>query len=218
MNFFDLPIFFGFSEEECQAITRLSCFWKKDFTKDAVIFHKGDRTGEAGVVLSGSVNIESTDLWGNKSILSNIRSGHIFAETYALCREPMMVDVVAAENSEVLFINLCFLLGENNRKESWYAKLISNLLGMTAQKNIVLSNRIFFTSAKTIRSRLLSYFTSMSVKSGTTTFQIPFNRQQLADYLNLDRSALSKELCKMRDDGLIEFYKNSFKLKNTEMI
>ena len=76
------------------------------------------------------------------------------------------------------------------------------------QKNLLLSNRIFCTSPKTIRSRLLTYFSRLSVKYGSSTIQIPFNRQQLADYLNLDRSALSKELGKMQQDGLIEYHKN----------
>ncbi len=91
---------------------------------------------------------------------------------------------------------------------------MSNLLELTAQKNITLSQRIFCTSAKTIRARLLTYLSAVSVQSGSTTFEIPFDRQQLAEYLNLDRSALSKELGRMRDDGLIDFHKNSFKLKN----
>ena len=94
----------------------------------------------------------------------------------------------------------------------WYGRIMSNMLRISVQKNLELSNRIFFTTPKTIRGRLLAYLSAMSVKCGSTTFQVPFDRQQMADYLNLDRSALSKELGKMRDEGLIEFYRNSFRL------
>ena len=163
-------------------------------------------------MLKGRVNIENIDIWGNKSILSCVSEGEIFAETYAICGEPMMVDAVAAEKSEIQFLNLKALIDEKNSDKGWYVKLISNMLKISVRKNLALSGRIFCTSSKTIRGRLLTYLSNISVKSGSKTFQIPFDRQQLADYLNLDRSALSKELGKMRDEGLIEFHKNVFKL------
>ena len=104
-------------------------------------------------------------------------------------------------------------LEESMVNRSWQKKLLKNILHVSMQKNLALSSRIFFTAPKTIRGRLLTYLSAQSMKAGSSTFDIPFNRQQLADYLNLDRSALSKELGKMRDEGLLEFYKNTFKLK-----
>ena len=181
----------------------------RKYEKSGVIFRTGDIIHETGIVQSGSVNIENTDLWGNRSILSNVGRGQVFGETYAMCGEPMMVDAVAAENSEILFLRLDILMDEN---QPWYGRIMSNMLRVSVQKNLELSSRIFFTTPKTIRGRLLAYLSAMSVKCGSTTFQVPFDRQQMADYLNLDRSALSKELGKMRDEGLIEFYKNTFRL------
>lgn len=104
-------------------------------------------------------------------------------------------------------------LKESMVNRSWQKKLLKNILHVSMQKNLSLSSRIFCTAPKTIRGRLLTYLSAQSMKAGSSTFDIPFNRQQLADYLNLDRSALSKELGKMRDEGLLEFYKNTFKLK-----
>lgn len=181
----------------------------RKYEKSGVIFRTGDIIHEIGIVQAGSVNIENTDLWGNRSILSNVGRGQVFGETYAMCGEPMMVDAVAAENSEILFLRLDILIDEN---QPWYGRIMSNMLRVSVQKNLELSSRIFFTTPKTIRGRLLAYLSAMSVKCGSTTFQVPFDRQQMADYLNLDRSALSKELGKMRDEGLIEFYKNTFRL------
>ena len=176
----------------------------------------GDQIRELGVLLSGCIHIENHDLWGNKSILSQIDPGEIFAETYALCQEPMMVDVTAVESCEVLFLDVRLLQNPSYQSASWHGRLLSNLLQVSMQKNLLLSNRIFCTSPKTIRSRLLTYFSRLSVKCCSSIIQIPFNRQQFADYLNLDRSALSKELGKMQQDGLIEYHKNTVILKHDE--
>ena len=104
------------------------------------------------------------------------------------------------------------MFNEEYKDKTWKEKLLNNLLTITANKNLMLSNRIFFTSFKKIRDRLLAYFSYMSFKTNSKTFNIPFNRQGLADYLNVERSALSKEMGKMKDEGIIEFYKNSIKL------
>ena len=201
-------LFQGFTDEDWTQLEQLSGIHITSYEKNERIFHMGDQIRELGVLLSGCIHIESHDLWGNKSILSKIDPGEIFAETYALCQEPMMVDVTAVDPCEVLFLNVPLLQNPSYRNTSWQTRLLSNLLQVSMQKNLLLSNRIFCTSPKTIRSRLLTYFSRLSVKCGSSTIQIPFNRQQLADYLNLDRSALSKELGKMQQDGLIEYHKN----------
>ena len=162
------------------------------------------------VVLRGTVHIENLDLWGSKSILSSISAGQAFAETYALCGDVMMVDAVAAEECEVLFVNISAFSG--GAPGTVHEKLLRNLLTVSMRKNLSLSQRIFCTTPKTVRGRLLTYFSAQAARSGSLQFEIPFNRQQLADYLNLDRSALSKELCKMRDEGLLTFEKNRFAL------
>ena len=207
-----IPILKDIDDTEKEEMLELSCLKNVQYSKNEVIFHTGDTVNEIGIVLKGRVNIENIDIWGNKSILSCVSEGEIFAETYAICGEPMMVDAVAAEKSEIQFLNLKALIDEKNSDKGWYVKLISNMLKISVRKNLALSGRIFCTSSKTRRGRLLTYLSNISVKSGSKTFQIPFDRQQLADYLNLDRSALSKELGKMRDEGLIEFHKNVFKL------
>ena len=209
-------LFQGFTDEDWTQLEQLSGIHITSYEKNERIFHMGDRIHEIGVLLSGCIHIENHDLWGTKSILSQIDPGEIFAETYALCQEPMMVDVTAVENCQVLFLNVQLLQNPSYQSASWHGRLLSNLLQVSMQKNLLLSNRIFCTSPKTIRSRLLTYFSRLSVKYGSSTIQIPFNRQQLADYLNLDRSALSKELGKMQQDGLIEYHKNTVVLKHDE--
>lgn len=213
-NVKDTVIFQGMSEEEISdALNGLDAF-TKSYTKGTTIMHSGFSTKCMGLVLEGSVTIESNDLWGNKTILSHVEKRQFFAETYGfLADELMLVDVVANEDCRILFLAIGNLRSSLSLQEPWVAKIISNLLNISTHKNLLLSGRSFHTSPKTIRGRLISYLSSLSVKTGFTEFDIPFNRQQLADYLNVERTALSKELRKMKDDGLIAFHKNHFVLK-----
>ena len=202
----------GLSETDLDALARAGWLRTKQFAKHEVIFRAGSRVQEIGIVLRGVVHIENLDLWGTKSILSSVSSGQAFAETYAFCGEVLMVDAVAAENCEVLFLHTS-ALADSRVDAPVRDALLHNLLAVSMRKNLSLSQRIFCTTPKTVRGRLLTYFSAQAARAGSAEFEVPFNRQQMADYLNLDRSALSKELCRMRDEGLLEFEKNHFLLK-----
>ena len=209
-------LFRGMSEKEISdALEGLRAVTKK-YKKGATILHAGSVTKRMGLVLEGSVTIENNDVWGNRTIFSHVGKNQFFAETYGLlANEPMLVDVVANEDCHILFLSIGSLGRGFPDQESWIAKVMSNLLIISTQKNLTLSGRIFHTAPKTIRGRVMSYLNSVSIQKGMTEFDIPFDRQQMADYLNLDRTALSKELRKMKDDGLISFHKNHFHLKET---
>ena len=206
------PLFQGLSAEEWAALEQSGCLRTKSYPRHAVIFHAGEQVHALGVVLRGTVHIENLDLWGSKSILSSISAGQAFAETYAFCGEALMVDAVAAEHCEILFLHTAAFT-DARIEPALQDKLLRRLLAVSMRKNLSLSQRIFCTTPKTVRGRLLTYFSAQAARCGRMEFEVPFNRQQMADYLNLDRSALSKELCKMRDEGLLEFDKNRFVLK-----
>lgn len=183
------------------------CYKKKD-----VIFNNGDTVTDIGLVLSGSIQIEHTDFFGNKSILAIVEKGGVFAEAYACTQsEPLMIDVTANNDCDILFINVSKLFEACPKCDSNH-RLIQNLVLIGAQKNLQLSKHSIHTTPKTIRGRLMSYFSEQITAQGNNKITIPFDRQQLADYLNLDRSALSKELIKMKKDGLIEYHKNVFEI------
>lgn len=205
-------IFQNLTTEEMQELKQIGAIRQKRFDKQEMIFRTGEQVHEIGIVQGGSVIIENNDLWGNRSILNIVSPGQVFAESYAHSHLPIMVDVIAAETTEILFLDVRVLRENQYSSCTWYVKLMQNLLQIATQKNRILSSRIFCTSAKTIRGRLSTYFSEQMVENNSRTFDIPFNRQQLADYLNLDRSALSKELCRMRDEGLIRFRKNHFEI------
>ncbi|MGN0478382.1 MAG: Crp/Fnr family transcriptional regulator [Hominenteromicrobium sp.] len=207
------PLFRDIRPDEAERLLHCLNAFQRRYEKNGVILRMGSTAPAIGIVLSGSATVESCDVWGNRSVLDRVGPGAVFAETYAcLPGEPMMVSVVAAEPTEILFLRAAKLLSPCASACGCHAQLIRNLLAVSAQKNLTLSRRIFHTSAKTIRERVLSYLSFQAIREKSDSFSIPFNRQQLADYLGVDRSALSKELSKMRADGLIDFHKNRFVL------
>lgn len=207
-------LFRGATETEVTAMLNCLGSYTKKYTKGELIYRAGETVEHMGMVLSGSVHIAHNDVWGNKSILSHVDVGQIFAETYAcIPGEPLMVTVIAADKTEVLFLNAARLLQTCPNSCVYHNRLINNLLQISAQKNLTLSRRMLHTSSKSIRGRLLSYFSQESLRHGDFQFTIPFNRQQLADYLGVDRSALSNELSKMRRDGILIYEKNTFTLR-----
>lgn len=205
------PLFLGIDEKELSEALALFSASEKSLKKGQQIFRAGTVTEVIGFVLEGRIQIESTDYWGNKTIIDNLGSGKVFGETYALTGKPLMVDVVAVEDSKIMMIKPRNIFLHSNNKIN--SVLIKNILQISMNKNLHLSQRIFHTNAKTIRGRLLAYLSScLPAKSPHAEFDIPYNRQQLADYLQVDRSALSAELSKMKADGLIDYWKNHFRL------
>ncbi len=210
-------LFQGASPEEIGAMLDCLKAETRRYQRGDTIYHAGDEVGAIGLVLSGSVSIENDDVWGNKSILDRAGPGQVFAETYAcLPGEPLMVSVVAAEPAEILFLDVGRALSADPHACGYQSRLIRNLLTISARKNLRLSRRIFHTSSKSIRGRLLSYLSFQAARHGSNEFDISFNRQQLADYLSVDRSALSNELSKMRRDGLLRVDRGHFTLIGIE--
>lgn len=202
-----------------QVAEMMKCFYarQKHFHKGEMVLYMGDLVKDLGLVLSGGVTIERDDLLGNRSIFGHAGPGQIFAETYACVPgEPLMVNVVADEETDILFLDISRVLTTCQSTCSHHSQLIKNLLLASARKNLGLSERIMHTSPKSIRGRLISYFSAQAAKQASPSFSIPFNRQQLADYLGVDRSALSAELGKMKKEGLLDFWKNQFVLKTEE--
>jgi len=203
--------FRGLNEEEARQAAQLLQAQTRAYRKGARVLRAGDATDRMGLVLSGSVTIESNDFWGNRTILSSVGAGGFFAETYALLQgEALSVDVTANEPSRILFLTIGGPAQPQILAAPWGAKLAVNLLTISAHKNLALSRRSFHTAPKTIRGRVMAYLNSVALQAHATSFEIPFDRQQLADYLNVERTALSKELGKMRREGLIACERSRF--------
>lgn len=239
MKISDLFLCAGLSETALAELRDAGRLVTRRYRRGEVILHAGDDTRSVGAVLSGAVLIESVGVTGDRAILGRVESGHVFAESYALAGVPLMVDAVCAEEGEVAFFDITPLVsgditdttgGMPRRPESRKVGdtvvargtggtltdadrvIAARLLTLAARKNLALSERIFCTSPKHIRERVSVYLAGQSARAGSRRFRIPYDRQQMADYLGVERTALSKELSKMRADGLIAFRKNEFTL------
>ena len=205
------PLFRGLRNEDLPAV--LQCLQAKErkYKKGEIILCEGQPTKKIGVILEGRAMVSLNDVWGNHSVLESVGPGEAFAEVYAcIPGEPLMVTVSAAENSTVLFLQAGRVLAAYEGGCAFQARLIRNWLTLCAQKNLQLARRSLHTGSKSIRGRLLSYFSECAKRAGSDSFTVPYNRQQLADYLGVNRSALCSELSKMRQEGLVDWNKNRF--------
>ena len=207
-------LFSGISEEEL--ITVLNCLDTKteNFPKNAFLLHSGDAASYVGFVLSGAVLVIQEDIWGNRNILSRVGAGQTFAAAYACAgREFLDVGVIAEAPVTALFLNIKRVLGLCPSGCGYHSRIIENLLGETAEKNLRLNEKLTHMGQRSTRAKLMSYLSAETQHVGGYEFDIPFSRQQLADYLGVERSGLSLELGKMKRDGLIDFNKSHFVIK-----
>lgn len=210
-----IPIFQGIEEPEISSLLQCLQATERTYQKGETILSEGSVTENMGIVLSGMALISCGDIWGNTSVLGHVTPGSVFAEVYAcIPGEPLLITVSAAEDTTVLFMNVGRILSTCTNACPFHTRLARNLLTVCAHKSLQLSQRILHTSSKSIRGRLMSYFSQCAKQAGNSTFQIPYNRQQLADYLGVDRSAMCHELSKMQKEGLISYEKNRFSLNN----
>ncbi|MCI5516689.1 MAG: Crp/Fnr family transcriptional regulator [Roseburia sp.] len=210
----DASIFRNLSDDEI--VGMLPCLNAKEqhFKKNEVIYRPGDQVRKIGLVISGAVRIEKIDYWGNRKIISVIELGQIFGEAYAGMKTiPMEMEVLAAVPSVILFMEVGKILTTCGNSCEFHSKMIRNMVYVLAERNYKLTQKMDHLTQKTTREKLLSYFSEQALESGRSDFDIPLDRQQLADYLSVDRSAMSTELGKMKKDGLIEYRKNHFTLK-----
>ncbi len=207
------PFFSGISGEELAAM--LSCLKaeKKDFPKEAFVLRNGDTADAIGLVLEGTVLIVQEDIWGNRNILSKAGPGQTFAVAYACAPGSRLnASVIAETPVTVMFLNVNRILNVCPSACSHHSRIIRNLLGELAEKNLRFSEKLTHVGQRSTRSKIMSYLSAEAQRLGAYEFDIPFSRQQFADYLGVERSGLSLELGKMKKDGLLEYHKNHFAL------
>lgn len=207
------PLFRGISKEEIAVMLDCLAAKSREYAKNEFVLRFGESADAIGVVLAGSVHIIKEDFWGNRNIIAKIGPGQIFAESYACIPGAALgVSVAAAEPCAVMFMNVRRVLATCGSACEFHSRLVRNLLSVLAEKNLLFNEKLTHMTQRTTRQKLLSYLSAESLRLGSPEFAIPFNRQQLADYLSVDRSAMSNELSKMRDEGLLDFNKNHFRL------
>ncbi len=207
------PLFHNIDEPHIQRLFQCVIPRKKTYAKGEILFHRGEVLEELGLVLSGGVHIVKEDYWGNQGILAKLGPNELFGETYAfLPEEPLGVSVIAASDTSVIFLNIKEMTTTCSHQCPFHTQLIENLLSIFAKKNLMLVNKMEHITQRSTREKLLSYLSAQSLKTQSSSFTIPFNRQELADYLSVERSAMSSALGKLRDEKILSFHKNQFKL------
>ena len=206
-------LFAGIAEE--QLLTMLSCLGAtvRAYEKNQVVLAEGEGADRIGVVLSGAVQLVRVDYYGNRSILTELQPGGMFGESFACADvQNMPVDVVATEKSEVLFINAKRILHMCSSACGFHNRLIYNLMKLVATKNLIFHQKLEIISKRSTREKLMAYLMIQAKQQNSNSFTVLFDRQELADYLEVDRSGLSAEIGKLRKEGILECRKNHFTL------
>lgn len=206
------PFFEGISKEDVADVLSGMDAQLKIYPKNSFVWRVGEQVQSAGFVVDGFVHILREDYWGRQNILAQLDKGNLFGEVFAcLPYLPMTVSVAAPNGASVIFLDFTSLLTGKTRSEA-ENRILHNLLLLMAQRNFSLTQKMEYLTKRTTREKLLAYLSEQARLQQSSKITVPFNRQQLADFLAVDRSAMSNELSKMQADGLIEYRKNDFKL------
>lgn len=211
-NLTKIALMQGLNEQEISLI--LNCLQAKikKYEKGETIFQEGEKIEEIGIIFSGTVTVQRNDYWGNRFIVALLGEMDVFGETFACLNQASDVQVIAEDASEILFLQVNRVLTTCSSSCQFHNRLIRNLLEICARKNYQMNVKVDILSQKTTREKLLTFLSRQAIYLGKQQFEIPFNRQQLADYLSVDRSAMTVELGKLKKEGIIGFQKNVFTL------
>lgn len=206
-------LFSGVSKEDIESM--LGCLNAKlyDYKKGDYVFRQGEHLSNITILVKGSLHIQKDDYWGNRAIVNRVAIGEMFGEAYIAPESGHLLnDVVAVEDSSVIFFDVKRIIMVCSSACRFHTMVVQNLFFSISEKNRKLVQKLGYISNRSTREKLMAYLSEESKKLNSSSFTIPFNRQQLADFLSVDRSAMSNELCKMRNEGLIRFEKNYFEL------
>ena len=212
-NYMEIPLFQGLDREEINEVLQKFHGLIKHFPKSDYIYLAGDCVENLCVVLEGTVQMIKEDIWGEKSIIANLGAGSVFAENFlGQLGDRSTVSYFVASDSEVLMLPLGRTLFDSDTSSKASQRLMCNIVSILADNNTRLIEKTEILCKKTLRSKILAYLEQEARNHGCRSFTIPFNRTDLANYLDADRSALTRELARMKEEGLIDFTKNNFEL------
>lgn len=210
------PLFAGVEPEALQAMLQCLQYRVQDYPKGAYILRGGEEVEALGLLISGSILLVQEDYWGNRNILAEVSVGQVFAESFACSPGAVLnMDVVAETPCRILFLEPRRILSLCPSSCAHHSRVIRNLLADSASKNLRLTEKLRHLGQRSTREKLLSYLSAEARRHKSPDFEISFSRQQLADYLSVERSGLSAELSKMQKEGILHFEKNHFVLHKT---
>lgn len=207
------PLFLGIRPEDMEGMLGCIGYYVREYKRGEIIAFEAETINHVGVVLKGSVDMIKEDVWGNRTMLLRSYVEDVFGETFACGEDSLsVVTFVAAEDTKVMFLSFCRVMHTCTHACVFHQTLIENMVRIIARKNRELMRKIEVVSKKTLREKILAYLSIQSQTQGTSRFAIPLGRGEWAEYLCADRSALTRELVKMKDEGLIDYQRNSFEI------
>lgn len=210
-------LFDGIAEEQLLAMLGCLKVSVRSYEKNQTVIEEGDAANGIGIVLSGAVQIVRVDYYGNRSILTEVGPSQLFGESFACAEvQAMPVSVVAAEACEVMFVDARRILHLCSNACEFHNRMIFNLMKVVATKNLMFHQKLEIISQRTTREKLMTYLLQQAKQANSNRFTVPFDRQELADFLEVDRSGLSAEIGKLRKEGILESRKSEFVLLGRE--
>ena len=207
------PLFAGIKNEDMGAMLHCIGYHISSFSRGEIIAFEGDHLKHIGIVLSGRVDMVKEDLWGNKTMLLRMGRNEIFGETFACGDDSLStVTFLVSEDATVMFMPFSRVMHSCTMACGFHHRLIENMVRLIAGKSRELMQKVDVVSKRTIREKLLAYLSIQAQQQRQRYFEIPLGRVELAEYLCVDRSALTRELAKMKEDGLIDYDRNHFRI------
>ncbi len=206
-------LFEGIEDDEMETMLKCLGAFTRRYAKDEFLFRRGDRTECLGVVLTGNVRVVREDWWGNRTVLGDVGAGMPLCTEYACTSDPLDISIVANEPTEVMFLDVGRAANVCNSSCEFHNRLVKNLMRNLAGTSMVMNRRLDQLAKRSTREKICAFLSDQARAAGSSDFMIGMNRQEMADYLGVDRSAMSTELGKMQREGIIEFQKNHFVLK-----
>ena len=209
-------LFAGLTQDEIAAILPCLSARQTGFRRGQFLLRAGDEVRFAGVVLAGEVELLQEDFWGNRNLLAAAGPGELFAEAFACVQARAPVSVLCKTDGRVLYLDTHAVFSPCEKGCTQHRTLSQNLIRVLAEKNMQLNEKAGYLSQRSTREKLLAYLSAQAHRTGSASFRIPFDRQQLADFLSVNRSAMSAELSKMQREGLLRAERSDFTLFQPE--
>ena len=207
------PLFYGINDNELYTLLKCCAAEQVPYEDGEYIFRMGESVNKVLILLKGRARVIQENFWGRQEMIYHIREGELFVESYSCARTPVLpVSVVTEGPCEALFLNYQRMITFCSLACEFHTRFIHNMLRLVSEHNVKLENKLEHVCRKSTREKLLSYLSEQAISQGGRAFDIPHNRQELAEYLCVDRSAMSNELSKMRTEGILDFQKNHFVL------
>ena len=206
-------VFAEINEADIEKMLKCVQARRKSFESGSYIMHEGDAAGTVGIIISGEISIVFDDFWGNRALVGKLHPGEMVGDAYTYTPDKMLhINVIASVPTTVFMIDYEKFITPCANACASHTRLMKNLLGLFANKLIAMMRKMTFVSKRSLREKIMTFLSAQASLSGSNTITVDMSRQEFADYLYVDRSALSRELSSMQSDGIIEFYKNSFRL------